>query len=108
MDASPFRKWIVELTGTVPLEGRNFATSYGMGWKGLQAVRVESPGSEFSATTTRHVLGLFCRPPEKYDLRCEGVKRAVPPPAGSIVVVPAESSVLSRWAGEQGLAPGSP
>jgi AraC family transcriptional regulator len=72
-----------------------------MGWKGLQAVRVESPGSEFSATTTRHVLGRFFRPPEKYDLRCEGVKRAVPPPADSIVVVPAESFVLSRWQGNR-------
>src|SRR5260221_14310253 len=33
------------------------------------------------------------------ELRYEGVKRAMPPPAGSIVVVPAGSSVLCRRQG---------
>jgi AraC family transcriptional regulator len=33
------------------------------------------------------------------DLRYEGVKRDMPPPAGSIAVVPAESSILWRWQG---------
>ena len=103
MDASPFRKWIVELTGTVALEERNFATSYGMGWKGLQAIRIESPGGELSAAIApkTHVLGLSVRPPEKMDLRYEGVKRDMPPPAGSIAVVPAGSSVQSRWQGSK-------
>jgi AraC family transcriptional regulator len=77
------------------------ATSYGMGWKGLQAVRSESPVSEFNAAGTlrTHVLALFVRPPEKMNLRYEGVKRDRPPPAGSIAVVPAGSSVLVRWEG---------
>jgi AraC family transcriptional regulator len=85
------------------LEEKIFATSYGMGWKGLQAVRIESPGGEFSAVVTpsTHVLGLSIRPPEKLDLRYEGVKRDMPPPAGSIAVVPAGSSVLSRWQGSK-------
>jgi AraC family transcriptional regulator len=85
------------------LEEKSFATSYGMGWKGLQAVRVESHGGEFSAviTPSTHVLGLSVRPPEKMDLRYEGVKRDMPPPAGSIAVVPAGSSVLSRWQGSK-------
>ena len=77
------------------------ATSYGMGWKGLQAVRMESPGGEFSAaiTPSTHVLVLCVRPPEKMDLRYEGGKRDMPPPAGSIMVAPAWSSVLWRRQG---------
>jgi AraC family transcriptional regulator len=83
------------------LREKTLATSYGMGWKGLQAVRMESPGGEFSAviTPSTHVLVLCVRPPEKMDLRYEGVKRDMPPPAGSIAVVPAGSSVLWRWQG---------
>jgi AraC family transcriptional regulator len=79
-----------------------FATSYGMGWKGLQAVRhLDSSAREFSVANTpgTHVLTLHVRPPEKMDLRYEGVKRDMPPPTGSIAVVPAESSVLVRWQG---------
>jgi AraC family transcriptional regulator len=78
------------------------ATSYGMGWKGLQAVRYRnSPLSEFSAAHTpgTHVLVLYVRPPERMDVRYEGVKRDMPPHAGSIAVVPAGSSVLCRWQG---------
>ena len=51
------------------------STSYGMGWKGLQAVRYRnSPLSEFSAAYTpgTHVLFLYFRPPEKMEVRCEG------------------------------------
>jgi AraC family transcriptional regulator len=77
------------------------ATSYGMGWKGLQAARMETSVSGFSGSGTpkTHVLGLILRPPEKMNLQCEGVKRDRPPSAGSIVVVPAGSSVLVRWQG---------
>ena len=73
------------------------STSYGMGWKGLQAVRYrDSPLSEFSAEYTpgTHVLSLYVQPPEKMDVRYEEVKRDMPPPAGSIAVVPAGSSVV--------------
>src|SRR5258708_35881402 len=103
MDASPFRKWIVEFIGTAALEERILATSYGMGWKGLQAVREKNPGGEFSrvGTPSTHVLGLWVRPPEKINMRYEGVKRDMPPPAGSIAVVPAGSSVLSHWQGSR-------
>jgi AraC family transcriptional regulator len=103
MNASPFRKWIVEFIGTAALEERILATSYGMGWKGLQAVREENPGGEFSRVgiSSTHVLGLCVRPPEKMDVRYEGVKRHMPPPVGSIAVVPAGSSVLSRWQGSR-------
>jgi hypothetical protein len=73
------------------------ATSYGMGWKGLQAVRYRKDHlSELSwvGTPRTHVLVLTIRSPEKMHLRYEGVKRDMPPPAGSIAVVPAGSSVL--------------
>ncbi len=78
------------------------ATSYGMGWKGLQAVRyLKSHISELSAagTTRTHVLVLTIQPSEKMDLRYEGVKRDRPLPAGSITLVPAGSSVLWRRQG---------
>ncbi len=78
------------------------ATSYGMGWKGLQAVRYhKSHISELSAagTTRTHVLVLTIQPSEKMDLRYEGVKRDRPLPAGSITLVPAGSSVLWRRQG---------
>jgi AraC family transcriptional regulator len=103
MDASPFRKWIVGFIGTAALEERILATSYGMGWKGLQAVREENPGGEFGrvGTASTHVLGLCVRSPKKMGVRYEGVKRDMPYPAGSIAVVPAGSSVLSRWQGSR-------
>ena len=48
-----------------------FATSWGMEWKGLQAVRCpESPYSELNVggTPRTHVLVLIVQPPEKMDL----------------------------------------
>jgi AraC family transcriptional regulator len=83
------------------LEANMLTTSYGMGWKELQAIRIESSSGEFSAvfTPSTHVLVLSVQPPEKMDLRYAGVKQDMPPPAGSIAVVPAGSSVLSRWEG---------
>ena len=45
------------------------------------------------------MLVLIVQPPEKMDLRYEGVKRDTPPPAGSIMVVPAGSSLLWRRQG---------
>jgi AraC family transcriptional regulator len=45
------------------------------------------------------MLVLTIRPPEKMDLHYEGVKRDTPPPAGSIAVVPAGSSVLMHRQG---------
>ena len=50
---------------------------------------------------THHRLVLFARPPEELDLQYEGVKRHVPPPAGSISLVPAGSPGLWRWSGRR-------
>jgi AraC family transcriptional regulator len=75
-----------------------FATSSGMGWEALQALRwrkVPVSGEISYFPMSQHLLVLMIRPPEKfYDLRCEGVKRDTPPPLGSITVVPAGSSVF--------------
>jgi hypothetical protein len=53
----PSRKWIVESIGTVASEEGLFATSYGMGWKGLQAVRVEIPDGQVA---TARVASMIC------------------------------------------------
>ena len=77
------------------------AVSDPLGWVGLQAVRYcAAPASELNPPAmTHHRLILFARPPEELDLVYEGVKRRVPPPAGSIVMVPAGSPARYRWSG---------
>jgi AraC family transcriptional regulator len=77
------------------------ASSDRLGWVGLQAARCrEAPDSELNPPAmSHHRLVLFARPPEELDLRYEGIKRHVPPPAGSILLVPAGSPSLWRWSG---------
>jgi len=78
------------------------ATSYGMVWKTLQAVRYrKSPVSgEFSLPpVSRHGLVLTIRPAERLHVRYDGVRLDRPPVAGSINVIPAGSSVLWRRQG---------
>jgi AraC family transcriptional regulator len=78
------------------------ATSYGRGWKGLQAVRYResSANGEFSTSSVPlHVIALGIQPAEKLDLQFGGIKRDSPSPAGRIAVVPAGSSVLWRRQG---------
>jgi AraC family transcriptional regulator len=83
----------------VPFEAA--ASSGRLGWVGIQAVRYRAaPASELNPPAmTHHRLILFARPPEELDLLYEGVKRRVPPPAGSIAVVPAGSPARYRWGG---------
>jgi hypothetical protein len=55
-----------------------FATSYGMGWKGVQAVRYRDNSARELSVEHKpgtHVLTLLVRPPEKMDLRCEGSEK---------------------------------
>src|SRR5262245_13011506 len=67
------------------------------GWVGLEAARYRGARTtEFSPPAiTHHGLVLFVRPPEELDLQYEGVKLHVPPPAGSVSLVPAGTP--SRW-----------
>src|SRR5262249_59634109 len=50
---------------------------------------------------THHMLILFARPPEELELRYEGVKRHVPPPAGSVSLLPAGSPARVRSGGHK-------
>jgi AraC family transcriptional regulator len=69
------------------------ASSDRLGWVGVQAARYRaSPAFELDQPAlTHHMLVLFARPPEELDVRYEGVKRHVPPPAGSVSLLPAGS-----------------
>ena len=68
-----------------------------LGWVGLEAARYRAePIFERNVPAlTHHWFVLFVRPPEEFDLGYEGVKRHVPPPAGSIALVPVGSP--ARW-----------
>jgi AraC family transcriptional regulator len=83
----------------LPIEAA--AASDRLGWVGLEAARYRAaPGWEYNPPAlTHHRLVLSARPPEELDLVYEGVKRHLPPPAGSIFVVPAGSPGLVRWSG---------
>ena len=90
---------LAALRKIIPFEAA--AASDRLGWVGLQAARYRAaPASELNPPALAHDrLVLFSRPPEELDLLYEGVKRHVPPPAGSISVVPAGSLVRWRWSG---------
>jgi AraC family transcriptional regulator len=90
---------LATLRKIIPFEAD--AASDRLGWAGLEAARYrEGPASELNPPAlTHHRLVLFARPPEGLELRYDGVRRHVPPPAGAISVVPAGSQVLWRWSG---------
>jgi AraC family transcriptional regulator len=77
------------------------AASDRLGWVGLGAARYRaSPTWEYHAPAlTHHRLVLVTRPPQQLELRFEGVKRHVPPPAGAIILVPAGTPGRVRWGG---------
>jgi AraC family transcriptional regulator len=72
-----------------------------LGWVGLEAAHYRaSPAWEYTAPAlTHHRLILVTRPPQELDLRFEGMKRHVPPPAGGILLVPAGTPGRVRWSG---------
>ena len=90
---------LAALREVIPFEAA--AASDRLGWVGLEAARYRAaPASELNPPAlTHHRLVLFSRPPEELDLRYEGVKRHMPPPAGAILLVPAGCSALWRWGG---------
>src|SRR6516162_1373010 len=77
------------------------ATSDRLGWVGLEAARCRAaPAFELNMPAlTHHRLFLFAQPPEELDLQYERVKRNVPPPAGSISLVPAGCTGRVRSSG---------
>jgi AraC family transcriptional regulator len=89
----------MELRRFLPYEA--VTASDGLGWVGLEAARYRaSPAWEYDAPAlTHHRLVLVTRPPQELELRFEGVKRHVPPPAGAIILVPAGTPGRVRWSG---------
>jgi AraC family transcriptional regulator len=81
------------------LPGEPFATSDRLRWAGVEAIRYrdQPPNEAFQPPLTHHSLLLFLRTPEEFEARYEGVRRLVPPPAGSILMVPAGSPAVWRW-----------
>ena len=79
------------------------AVSDRLEWVGLEAARYRAtPAFEYDPPAlTHHMLILYARPPEELDLRYEGVKRHVPPPAGAIMLVPAGSAARVRSSGRR-------
>jgi AraC family transcriptional regulator len=79
------------------------ASSDRLGWVDLEAHRCRAaPAFELNLPAlTHHRLFLFTRPLEELDLRYEGVKRSVPPPAGSISLIPAGSQAQVRSSGSK-------
>src|SRR5262245_53616442 len=77
------------------------AVSDRLGWIGLEAAHCRAePAFELHVPALiHHRLVCVARPPEALDLRYDGVKRHVPPPAGSIILVPAGSPVWGRSSG---------
>jgi AraC family transcriptional regulator len=68
-------------------------------WVGLEALRYrdQPPNEAFQPPLTHHSLLLLLHTPKEFELHCDGVNRVVPPPAGSILVVPAGSPARWRW-----------
>jgi AraC family transcriptional regulator len=79
--------------------GEPLAVSDRRGWVGLEALRYryQPPNRAFQPPLTHHSLLLFLRTPTEFEARYEGVSRAVPPPAGSVLMVPAGSPARWRW-----------
>jgi AraC family transcriptional regulator len=79
------------------------AASDRLGWGDLEAVRYHAaPASECSTPAlSHHRLVLFARPPEELDLLHDGVKLHLPPPAGSIRLVPAGTPAWWHWSGRK-------
>src|SRR5262245_47756600 len=79
--------------------GEPLAASDRQRWAGLEALRYrdQPPNGAFQPPLTHHSLLLFLHPPKEFEARYEGIHRVGPPPAGSILMVPAGSPARWRW-----------
>ena len=77
------------------------AESEPLGWVGLEAVRYRRvPAFELDRPAmTHHALVMFHHAPDKLEMRCAGVSRHRPPPAGTVAVVPAGLLYRCRMSG---------
>jgi AraC family transcriptional regulator len=79
--------------------GEPFAASDRRPWVGIEALRYrdQPPNGAFQAPLTHHSLILFLRTPSEFESEYEGISQVVPPPTGSIPMVPAGSPARWRW-----------
>jgi AraC family transcriptional regulator len=82
----------------------SFAPSAASDWHGrvgmLAAHYRDAPATEVEVPpSTHHSLVLVHRPSEECEVRYDAIKRHFPPPAGSILVIPAGVPVRWRWSG---------
>jgi AraC family transcriptional regulator len=79
--------------------GEPFVTSDLRRWVGLEALRYryQPPNEAVQPPLTHHSLLLFMHTPKEFEARYEGISRVVPPPTGSILMVPAGSPARWRW-----------
>jgi AraC family transcriptional regulator len=79
--------------------GEPFVVSDRLRWVGLEAIRYrdQPPNEAFQPPLTHHSLLLFLHTPKEFEARSEGISRVVPPPVGSILMVPAGSPARWRW-----------
>jgi AraC family transcriptional regulator len=79
--------------------GETFAASDRLRWVGLEAIRYrdQPPNEALQPPLTHHSLLLFLRAPKEFEAQCDGINRIMPPPAGSILMVPAGSTARWRW-----------
>jgi AraC family transcriptional regulator len=77
------------------------ATSAPLGWSGLRVEHFQgAPDLEVNLPPlTHHLLLLYQRPPGVFSLRSEGLDRQGPPPAGSIIIIPAGRPTWWDWHG---------
>jgi AraC family transcriptional regulator len=75
------------------------AASERLRWGELEALRYryQPPNEAYQPPLTHHSLLLFLHTPREFEAHYAGVARVVPPPAGSILMVPAGSPARWRW-----------
>jgi len=79
------------------------ATSNNLGWVGLQAARYRNLATNeiHIPALSQHFLILHTKPAAEMNFRYDGVKRDIPPPVGSISLVPAGSITECCWRGSK-------
>jgi AraC family transcriptional regulator len=81
------------------LPGKTFAASNRLRWVGVQAhrYREQPPNEALVPPLTYHSLLLFIRTPQELEVRSDVINRVMPPPVGSILMVPAGHTTWWRW-----------
>jgi AraC family transcriptional regulator len=78
-------------------------TNWNLGASEVQASHQRNIGSDEIRIggLAQHLIILFTKPPREMNVRCEGVKRNAPPPAGSMALVPVGAVAEVSWRGNK-------